>query len=110
MAGVVDRLSTYAQNQSLSEEQMTYLKSEGKETPVTPQQLIHQLEQNINKFLEQLRTTDPATLTNHRSVGRKALPSTVMGLLFHAAEHTMRHTGQLLVTARVAASRESGAG
>jgi uncharacterized damage-inducible protein DinB len=101
MAGVVDRLSTYARNQSLTEEQMTHLKSEGKETALTSQQLIQQLEQNINKFLEQLRTTDSSTLTEHRSVGRKALPSTVMGLLFHAAEHSMRHTGQLLVTARV---------
>jgi uncharacterized damage-inducible protein DinB len=84
---------------------MTYLKSEGKETATTSHQLIRQLEQNINTFLEQLRATDPATLTGHRSVGRKALPSTVMGLLFHAAEHTMRHTGQLLVTARVAGSQ-----
>ena len=34
-------------------------------------------------------------------VGRRKLPSTVLGLLFHAAEHTQRHTGQLLVTVRV---------
>jgi uncharacterized damage-inducible protein DinB len=40
-------------------------------------------------------------LTEHRAVGRAQLPSTVLGLLFHAAEHTMRHTGQLLVTAKV---------
>jgi uncharacterized damage-inducible protein DinB len=39
-------------------------------------------------------------LTDPRGVGRKQLPSTVLGLLFHAAEHTMRHTGQLLVTVR----------
>ena len=101
IAGVLDRLSTYARNQSLSEEQMAYLKSEGKEAPVTTQQLIEQLEQKVDKFLEQLRATGEATLTEPRSVGRKALPSTVLGLLFHAAEHTMRHTGQLLVTAKV---------
>lgn len=43
----------------------------------------------------------PHTLTEPRAVGRKQLPSTVMGLLFHAAEHVQRHVGQLLVTVRV---------
>jgi uncharacterized damage-inducible protein DinB len=51
--------------------------------------------------LAQLGTTDPATLTEHRAVGRGALPSTVIGLLFHAAEHTTRHAGQISTTARI---------
>lgn len=101
MAGVVDRLSTYAQNQPLSEEQMTYLKSEGKETTNSSEQLIQHFRQKVHELLERLHTIDASTLTEHRSVGRKALPSTVMGLLFHSAEHTMRHVGQLLVTVKV---------
>ncbi|MEI9810890.1 MAG: hypothetical protein WDO16_25110 [Bacteroidota bacterium] len=48
-----------------------------------------------------MKTTDEAILTSVRGVGRAKIPSTVMGLLFHAAEHTMRHTGQLLVTAGI---------
>jgi uncharacterized damage-inducible protein DinB len=48
-----------------------------------------------------LRVTEEKTLTEPREVGRAKLPSTVLGLLFHAAEHTQRHVGQLLVTARV---------
>lgn len=51
--------------------------------------------------MTQLRSTPEASLTEVRGVGRAQLPSTVLGLLFHAAEHTQRHVGQLLVTARV---------
>lgn len=101
MAGVIDRLSTYAQSKTLSESQMAYLQNEGKEISITSPELVRQFEEKVNDLIKLLRTTDEATLTTQRSVGRKALPSTVMGLLFHAAEHTMRHVGQLLVTVRV---------
>ncbi|MGN6163155.1 MAG: DinB family protein [Flavisolibacter sp.] len=101
MAGVIDRLSTYAQGKTLSESQMAYLQNEGKEISITSPELVRQFEEKVNDLIKLLRTTDEATLTTQRSVGRKALPSTVMGLLFHAAEHTMRHVGQLLVTVRV---------
>lgn len=101
VTGVLDRLSSYALDNPLSDAQMTYLKAEGEETNITTQQLVQQFEQRVADMVEQLRTTSEASLTEHRSVGRKALPSTVMGLLFHSAEHTMRHTGQLLVTAKV---------
>jgi len=50
-----------------------------------------------------LRDTDEATLTEARGVGRAGMPSTVLGLLFHAAEHTQRHMGQLMTTAKVVA-------
>jgi uncharacterized damage-inducible protein DinB len=53
------------------------------------------------QFIQELAEVDESTLTQYRPVGRKQLPSTVGGLLFHAAEHTTRHTGQLLVTIRV---------
>jgi uncharacterized damage-inducible protein DinB len=51
--------------------------------------------------LQQLSLTKENSLIDFRGVGRKQLPSTVVGLLFHAAEHTMRHTGQLLVTVKI---------
>jgi uncharacterized damage-inducible protein DinB len=63
--------------------------------------LVHRFKAQIQKSLAQLENTDERTLQNLVSVGRKKLPSTVLGLLFHAAEHTQRHTGQLLVTVRV---------
>jgi len=101
IAGVLDRLSVYADGQALSDEQLAYL--EGEKTPgdVTTAMLLTALDEQIAKTIEKLKTTDEATLTAFRGVGRKQLPSTVMGLLFHAAEHTMRHTGQLLVTVKV---------
>jgi hypothetical protein len=34
-------------------------------------------------------------------VGRARLPSTVFGLLFHVAEHTQRHAGQAITTAKI---------
>lgn len=101
MAGVIDRLSTYAQSKTLSESQMAYLQNEGKEISITSQELVHQFEEKVNDLIKLLQATDETTLTAYRSVGRKALPSTVVGLLFHTAEHTMRHLGQLLVTVRI---------
>ena len=101
ITGVIDRLSTYAKGELLSESQMMYLQGEGKETSITSQELVHQFEEKVNNLIKLLQATDETTLTAYRSVGRKALPSTVMGLLFHTAEHTMRHLGQLLVTVRI---------
>lgn len=100
--GVLDRLFTYARGGQLNESQLKYLASEGKEDKsLTVSSLMEVLSQKVNESIEYLKTVDPETLTHARGVGRKQIPSTVMGLLFHSAEHTMRHTGQLLVTVRI---------
>lgn len=100
--GVIDRLFTYANGDQLSAEQLDYLKQEKQShSDLTAAILVSRLSERIDMALEQLRMTDETKITEPRYVGRKALPSTVMGLLFHAAEHTMRHTGQLLVTVNV---------
>ncbi|HSC36524.1 MAG TPA: DinB family protein [Chitinophagaceae bacterium] len=102
LAGVLDRLFTYARGEALSQRQLAYLAEEGNpQEDITVAFLLDVLDAQLAKSLDQLRATDPQTLTQTRTVGRLQLPSTVMGLLFHAAEHTMRHTGQLLVTVRV---------
>ena len=102
MSGVLDRMATYAKSKSLSTEQFTYLKAEGERKDfLNTHQLVKQLDEQISHFLQVLSQTDPATLTDYRSVGRAKLPSTVGGLLFHAAEHMQRHFGQLLVTVKV---------
>ncbi|NLR57217.1 DinB family protein [Chitinophaga polysaccharea] len=100
VSGVLDRLCTYARAEALSEAQLAALKAEG--TPgATLHDLLEQFDVQVHKTLLQLSATPENTLTEFRGVGRKQLPSTVLGLLFHAAEHTMRHTGQLLVTVKV---------
>jgi uncharacterized damage-inducible protein DinB len=101
--GVLDRLFTYARGQSLTEDQMDSLKSEGtpSEPPLTVNEMVGRFKDQITKSLDQLKNTSEASLSQPVDVGRKKLPSTVLGILFHAAEHTQRHTGQLLVTVRV---------
>lgn len=99
--GVVDRLFTYARGEKLSSDQMRYLSSEAEETGESKDELIRAAQDRIDKAIDELRSIDPVTLPDFRGVGRKQLPSTVLGMLFHAAEHSERHLGQTLVTARV---------
>jgi uncharacterized damage-inducible protein DinB len=102
MVGVLDRLLTYADGGVLAAAQLEYLAGEGKPAAgIDLPNLLAAFDQQLATTLENLKATDPHTLTAVRGVGRKQTPSTVVGLLFHAAEHTMRHTGQLLVTVRV---------
>lgn len=103
IAGVQDRMLTYARGETLTEAQFTYLKGEGQpgEGRQTVAELLVHLSRQTDRTVAALRQTDPGTLPDFRPVGRAGLPSTVGGLLFHAAEHTMRHAGQLIVTARI---------
>jgi len=97
--GVLDRLFTYAKGEALTQEQLHYLSLEGREDEaITFEILLSELDKQIEKSLFQLRETDGNTLLEARGIGRRKIPTNVLGLLFHAAEHTMRHTGQLLVT------------
>ena len=108
MTGVLNRLCTYARAGLLNEEQLAYLKSESERQDRSVSELIEMLQRQVNQTLKQFSETDESTLTELRSVGRKGLPSTVQGLLFHAAEHTMRHLGQLLVTVKLLKAGSSG--
>lgn len=102
LTGVLDRLFTYAKPEQLSQQQLAYLSAEGREdNTLTKEQLLNGFNRQVDLALKQLSMTDERALTDFRGVGRRHLPSTVLGLLFHAAEHTMRHTGQLLVTVNV---------
>jgi len=100
LAGSLDRLLSYARGEMLSEEQRRALLQES--TPGAPASaLLSDAVAAIDRALEQIRRTSPDTLLESREVGRARLPSTVLGLLFHAAEHTTRHTGQLITTLKV---------
>ncbi|SEM73444.1 DinB superfamily protein [Mucilaginibacter gossypiicola] len=103
LTGVLNRLLTYAKGEGLSETQLNYLATEGKpgEHIIGVADLIDAFNVQVDSAIDQLKATDTGTLTNWRGVGRAQLPSTVIGLYTHSAEHTMRHLGQLLVTVRV---------
>ncbi|UZD23430.1 DinB family protein [Algoriphagus halophytocola] len=108
IAGVLNRMATYARAEPLTAVQFAYLKSEGvKNQEFTTAVLIQNLDLYISQFLEVLKQTNPDTLNEFRGVGRAKLPSTVGGLLFHAAEHMQRHFGQLLVTVKVILSEQN---
>ena len=103
LAGVLDRVFTYARNEGLTAAQFEYLAAEGKDSEPSYQTaaLVSRFDKQVHSAIEQLKATREEELTAYRSVGRAGLPSTVIGLLVHGAEHTMRHVGQLLVTVAV---------
>ncbi|MEJ1222228.1 DinB family protein [Sediminicola sp. 1XM1-17] len=102
LTGVLDRMLTYTQSKSLTEEQFSYLKNEGNPNTLSnTMELVEAFNVKVAEALEYFRTIPESELTHKRTVGRKKLPSTVLGLLFHAAEHSQRHIGQLLVTVSV---------
>jgi len=100
LSGVIDRLFTYARGEQLTVGQLGALANEGKAT-ADLDWLLKAFNWQVDIALLQLTRTDESALTEQREVGRGKLPSTVGGLYFHAAEHTMRHLGQLLVTVKV---------
>jgi uncharacterized damage-inducible protein DinB len=101
IAGSVDRLLAYARGEALSEAQRAAAKAEETDgAPGDGPALLAEAQQAIARALAQIRGTARETLLDPRGVGRAGLPSTVLGLLFHVAEHTQRHTGQLIATAR----------
>jgi hypothetical protein len=101
--GSLDRLLTYARGEQLSSAQQRALLAEkhADERDDIREVLVAEFDDAVERALAQVRGTDPATLLEPREVGRARLPSTVIGLLFHAAEHTQRHVGQLVTTAKL---------
>ena len=102
IAGVIDRLFTYARGQGLSAEQLAAIPLEG--APLTAGEVaavLETLSSRIDAAVAELKTINVTTLGDFRGVGRAQLPSTVIGCLVHGAEHAMRHVGQLSVTVRV---------
>jgi hypothetical protein len=109
LTGVLNRLFTYAKGAGLTEDQLGYLAAEGKPSEnIHTADLVMQFNIQVDNVINQLAETDEQVLTQVRGVGRSQLPSTVIGLYVHAAEHTMRHLGQLLVTVKVLKNEITG--
>lgn len=105
-AGSLDRLFTYARGETLTDEQKAALAQEsGPALMLTAADLLAAFDASVESALDQLRATDEGTLLQVRGVGRAQLPSTVLGLLFHAAEHTQRHAGQIATTIKMVRTR-----
>jgi DinB family protein len=103
IAGSIDRLLTYAQGLPLDRRQHETLGAESRPgmPPDEGAVLVAEARAAIDRAMQVLRDTPVAVLLEPRTVGRKALPTTVLGLLFHIGEHTQRHAAQIITTAKV---------
>jgi len=103
LAGSTDRLLTYARGEPLSEAQRAAMTAEkGPKRPAPSlEELLGQWRFTVEAALRQLAATPETALNETRLVGRAQLPSTVLGLIFHAAEHAQRHVGQIVSTSRI---------
>ena len=126
IARTLDRLLTYAEGQQLNEDQLASMKSEmevgGGPTPRFPsdsvlrgswgtrEDLFAEFERGIESAMERVRAIGPAGYEEARGVGRKMLPTSVGGLLVHCADHTQRHVGQAVTTAKVVRQADGSAG
>ena len=108
LAGSLDRLTTYARGEPLSDAQLAALRSEA-EPGASAGELLAHVRATVERALDQLRATPDASLDEPREVGRKRLPSSVRGLLYHAGEHTTRHAGQVITTVKVVRGLAAGA-
>jgi uncharacterized damage-inducible protein DinB len=102
LAGSLDRLLTYARGDALNAAQRAALSAESSEDTSRPaQDLVRDALDALDRALAQVRGTPLCTLDEGREVGRARMPSTVLGLLFHAAEHAQRHSAQIITTAKI---------
>ena len=101
IAGSVARLMTYVQGRELSPEQFAEIARQ-MDPGASLEELMAELERSLSAAEAVVRAIDPATLAAPRTVGRKRLPTTVIGLLTHIAEHTTRHVGEAISAAKLA--------
>jgi hypothetical protein len=109
IGGSIVRLLTYARGERLTDQQLADGSRESTET-VDRTLLLAEVDAAIDTALAQIRTTPPSILLERRHVGRAGLPSTVLGLLFHVAEHATRHAGQAMTTARIVKANAAACG
>jgi uncharacterized damage-inducible protein DinB len=103
LAGSTDRLLTYARGESLSPAQVATLDAERelREPYAALDVLLARWREVVQNALRQIAETPETSLLEPRAVGRARLPSTVLGLIFHAAEHAQRHVGQIVTTTNI---------
>jgi uncharacterized damage-inducible protein DinB len=104
IARSIDRLLTYAEGGQLNSEQLAALKTE-LDPGASRQELLTEFAAALERSAARIRALDPAHMEDARKIGRRQLPSTVGGLLVHVADHTQRHVGQAVTTAKILAAQ-----
>jgi uncharacterized damage-inducible protein DinB len=105
IARSTDRILSYAEGNQLTSEQLAALKTEQTGADQTGEEslaaLLAAVEASFSKAADRIRVLASANFETFRGVGRKQLPTTIGGALIHVADHTQRHTGQIVTTAKV---------
>jgi uncharacterized damage-inducible protein DinB len=106
IAGSLDRLLTYAEGNTLSGEQLQILKAEASPDGST-KELLAELDAALSRGSLRVRALASEDLALRRAVGAKRLPTTLGGLLVHIADHTQRHVGQAITTAKLVSASKA---
>jgi DinB superfamily len=104
IARSLDRLLTYAEGNALTAEQLAALKTE-LDPEATKKELFAELASSLEKSATRIQAFNVAELEQARGIGKKQLPTSVGGLLVHVADHTQRHVGQAITTAKIVLAR-----
>jgi uncharacterized damage-inducible protein DinB len=100
ICGSMDRLLTYAEGSRLTPEQIAAMKSE-LDSVTTGKEVFAGLRAAFERSMQRVRTLAGVNLEDARTVGGRQLPRSVGGLLVHVADHTQRHVGQAITTAKI---------
>ena len=103
IARSIDRLLTYAEGLQLDARQVAALNTE-LDAGATHDGLFAELNGGVARGVARIRAIDPIKLEESRHVGKRQLPTSVGGLLVHVADHTQRHVGQAITTAKLVRS------
>lgn len=101
LAGATDRLLTYARGEQLNAAQLEAARAERTLTGLTTDEILQRVNHAMDRALEHLRSASSDIIGETREVGRQRLPATVLGLIFHAAEHATRHVGQIATLRKI---------
>lgn len=107
IAGSLDRLLTYAEGRQLNEAQLR-AKAEELEPAASARELLAGLHTALDESRRRVLALAGLAPETARAVGRQALPTTVAGLLVHVADHTQRHVGQAITTAKFVRAEHAG--
>lgn len=104
----MDRLITYAEGKALSGDQISLMKQE-LDPGATIDEVFAELHAAMSSASRRIRAFPTDSFSDPRCVGRQQMPTTVAGLLVHVADHTLRHVGQAITTAKVVKSTRAAA-
>jgi uncharacterized damage-inducible protein DinB len=105
LAGATERLLTYARGEELTDLQLQAARAEKDVSGLDAPAVVTCVHASMDDAVSFVRGLSPEMLTHARVVGRQRLPSTVVGLVFHAAEHATRHAGQIATLRKVVCER-----